>query len=135
MRGNTFIGPVEGVDAVDYPDNVYLDAPPAANHVVLRPNRFEPGRAHVIVYNWEGADSVSVDLTDVVPTGTDFELRNVQSYFEAPVVSGTYDGGAVTVPLTGLDVAVPIGDPDAIPAEQRTGSDFNVFVLRSAVCQ
>ncbi|MFH2008208.1 MAG: right-handed parallel beta-helix repeat-containing protein [bacterium] len=134
MTGNTFIGPVEGVAPADYPDNTYLDAAPAQNHVVIRPNRYEPGRAHIIVYNWEGLDEVSLDLGDLVPPGTDFELRNAQDFFAAPVVTGTYDGSDVAVPLTGLDIALPIGDPDAIPANQRTGRDFNVFVLRAAVC-
>lgn len=134
MSGNTFIGPVDGVDPADYPDNTYLDTAPTQNHVVIRPNRFEPGRAHIIVYNWEGSDEVTVDLGDLVPAGTAFELRNAQSFFAAPVVTGTYDGVSVTIPLTGLDIALPIGDPDAIPAEQRSGRDFNVFVLRAAVC-
>lgn len=134
MTGNTFIGPVTGVDPADYPDNTYADTAPMQNLVVIRPNRFEPGRAHVIVYNWEGLDEVTVDLGGVVPMNTDFELRNAQNYFDAPVVTGTYDGGGVTIPLANLDIAYPIGDPDAIPADQRTGRDFNVFVLRSAVC-
>ena len=75
-----------------------------------------------------------MDLGDLVPAGTDFEIRNAQNFYAAPVVTGTHDGGAVTIPLTNLDIALPIGDPDAIPADQRTGRDFNVFVLRSAVC-
>jgi len=50
------------------------------------------------------------------------------------VVTGTYDGNGVTIGLTNLDITPPIGDPDAIPEDQRTGRDFNVFVLRAAVC-
>jgi hypothetical protein len=134
MTGNTFIGPVEGVDVAQYPENTYLDAPPTDNHVVVRPNRFEPGRAHLIVYNWEGLAEVSVDLAPAVPIGTEYEVRNAQNVFSAPVASGTYDGSPIALPMTGLDPALPIGDPDAIPADQRTGRDFNVFLLRSAVC-
>jgi hypothetical protein len=134
MTGNTFLGPVDGVDPADYPDNNYVDTAPTQNHVVVRPNRFEPGRAHIIVYNWEGLDEVTVDLGDLVPVGTDFELRDVQSFFAAPVVTGNYNGDGVTIPLTNLDITAPIGDPDAIPEDQRTGRDFNVFVLRAAVC-
>jgi hypothetical protein len=135
MSGNTFIGPVEGVDTSSYTDNTYLDAPPTTNHVVLRPNRYEPGRAHIIVYNWEGLESVAVDPSEIMPPGTAFEVRNAQNFYGAPVLEGTYDGGEILLPMTGLDIALPIGDPDAIGPEERTGRDFNVFVLRAAVCE
>lgn len=135
LRGNTFIGAVDGVDPVDYPDNTYLDAAPTQNHVVVRPNRFEPGRAHVIVYNWEDLDEVEVDLGALVPAGVELEIRNGQAPLAPAVVSGTHDGGPVTLPMTGLEPALPIGDADAIPADQRTGRAFNVFVVRAAVCE
>ena len=135
MSGNTFIGEVQGVAASDYPDNQFLDVPPAENLVVVRPNRFEPGRAHIIVYNWEGLDRVTVELAPLLPVGADFEIRNAQDVFSAPVVAGTFDGSALELPMTGLEPALPIGDPEAIPAEQRTGRDFNVFLLRAAVCE
>ena len=118
----------------DYANNTYLDSPPTDNHVVVRPNRYEPGRAHIIVYNWEGLGEVSVDLSELMPEGTEYSLYNAQNYFSSPVVSGTYEGGDVAIPLTGLEPALPIGDAEAIGAEQRTGKDFNVFVLRAAVC-
>ena len=134
MRGNTFIGPVGGVDPTGYPDNTYLDAAPTENHVVVRPNRFEPGRAHIAVYNWQGLDEVSVDVSAVVPQGAPYEVRNAQNPYAAPVQSGTFDGSPIALPMTGLEPALPVGDPDAIPADQRTGRDFNVFLLRAAVC-
>lgn len=134
MNGNTFIGPVEGVDPGDYPDNTYAATAPNANHVVVRPNRYEPGRAHIIVYNWEGLDSVNADISAVVPEGTVFAIHDAQNYYAAPVVSGTYEGGAVSLPMTGLEPALPVGDAESIGPDERTGRDFNVFVLRAAVC-
>ncbi|MDY0003060.1 MAG: hypothetical protein RBU30_17305, partial [Polyangia bacterium] len=134
MSGNTFVGEVQGVDLADYPDNSYLDEPPEQNLVVVRPNRFEPGRAHIIVYNWEGLDSVVVELAHIVPVGAAYEIRNAQNPFAEPVLEGTFGGGEVSLPMTGLEPALPIGDPEAIPLGQRTGRDFNVFLLRAAVC-
>jgi hypothetical protein len=61
MGGNTFIGAVSGVDTTLYPTNTYLSSPPKGTKVVLRPNRYQAGRANVIVYNWDGLDSVDVD--------------------------------------------------------------------------
>jgi hypothetical protein len=135
MSGNTFIGALEGVEPSAHPDNTYLDATPATNHVVVRPNRYEPGRAHIIAYNWEGLETVSVDPGAIMSAGTDFIVRNAQDFYGDAVVSGTYEGGAISIPMTGLSVAQPIGDPGAIPDGQRTGSAFNVFVLQAAVCE
>ena len=54
-----------------------------------------------------------------------YEIRNAQDYFGPPVASGIYDGGPVSVPMTGLTVAAPVGWPAPAP----TGPEFNVFVL------
>ncbi len=138
MTDNTFIGDnsqggLSGLDAADYADNTYIEGAPANNAVFIRPNGFEPGRAHIIVYNWEGLEEVAVDLSEILPSGVEFELRNAQNFYDDPVVSGTYSGGSVTLPMTGLSPAEPIGDPGAF-GEHLTGRDFNAFVLRAAVC-
>jgi hypothetical protein len=41
------------------------------------------------------------------------------------VVSGTYEGGNVRIPMSGLHTAAPVG-MDALPP---TGPEFNVFVV------
>jgi hypothetical protein len=138
MQQNVFIGEdsaagLSGVSAQDFPENTYLEGTPSQNHVVLRPNGFDPGRAHIIVYNWEGSDEVSVDLSDFLPADTAFEIRDAQNIFADPIVSSTYTGGSVVLPMTGLAPAPPIGDADAFGAHS-TGKHFNVFVLRAAVC-
>ncbi|MGH9900681.1 MAG: SBBP repeat-containing protein [Pyrinomonadaceae bacterium] len=90
------------------------------------PNRYEAGRAHVVAYNWDRRASIDVNLSQVLQPGQQFEIRNVQNYFGTPVVSGTYGGGTVTVPMTGLTVADPVG-PRTAP--QATGPEYNVFVV------
>ncbi len=131
MTGNTFYPPPTGsVDLAQYPDNVYVKEQPTKNVVFVRPNAYEPGRALVAVYNWEGLDAAPVDLSSVVKKGDRFEVRNGQNFFAAPVASGVYDGGAVPVPLTGLEPAQPLRGGKIEPSEQ-TGKDFNVFVVLS----
>ncbi len=134
IQDNTFIGQLQGLDPSDYPNNEYLSEPPQKNFIVILPNEYEPGRAHIIVYNWEGLDQVSVDLSSLLPEGTEFDIRSVQDLYHEPLVSGSYRGGEVTIPMTGIDPTPPIGDPDAIPQDWRTGKDFNVFLLRAALC-
>ncbi len=131
MHGNTFYENVVGtVRAEDHPDNTYLHALPTETRIFVRPNRYEEGRALVVVYDWSGTDTAPVDLSTVLAPGDSFEIRNGQNYFADPVVTGRYDGGSVAVPLTGLEPAQPIGSPGAFEPEEFTGRQFNVFVVR-----
>jgi hypothetical protein len=97
-----------------------------AVRVFVRPNRYEPGRANVIVYNPSGQGSVTVDLSAVVPPGVRYEVRNVQDLFGAPVASGT-GGGAISLPMSGVRPPTPVGMSSS-PAP-TTGPYFNVFVV------
>ena len=134
MSGNTFYGDLVGLDSASYPNNTYLSQKPTGAKIVIRPNQYQAGRAYVIVYNWDEADTVEVDPSAIVPNGVAFELRTVQDPFAAPVLSGTYAGGTLTVPMSGLPVAQPIGLPGAITDGEKTGKAFNVFLLQ-ADCQ
>jgi hypothetical protein len=94
--------------------------------VFVRSNRFERGRAHLIVYNWTHLSSVPVDVSSVLPLGTPYEVRNAQDFFVPPVLTGTFDGQKLNLPMTGLTVAWPNGPFTAPPP---TGPEFNVFEL------
>jgi hypothetical protein len=130
MAGNTFLGVVEGIDPASHPDNTYSTERPAGATVFVRPNRYEPGRAHVAVYNWDLAETVAVDLGGILTPGASYEVRNAQDYFAGPVVRGTYDGAPVPLPMTGLAPAQPVGSDGAIEPSECTGREFNVFVVR-----
>jgi hypothetical protein len=133
MTGNTFYSLAIDVDSNvksgDHPQNTHLTTRPTQNKIFIRPNAYEAGRAHIAVYNWEGADHVDVSLSGVVEAGDKIEIRNAQNYFAAPVFSGTYSGGSISLPMTGLAPAQPLGPGKIDPAEM-TGKNFNVFVVR-----
>lgn len=101
---------------------------PAQLHVVVRPNKYERGRAHIAVVNYGLAPSVSVDLSTVLRAGERFEIRNVQDLAGAPVVAGTYSGTAISLPMTGVAPPAPVGraTPNRAP---RTAPLFDVFLL------
>ncbi|KPK85942.1 MAG: hypothetical protein AMJ81_02405 [Phycisphaerae bacterium SM23_33] len=99
-------------------------------HVFIRPNQYELGRAHVIVYNWPAQDAIEVDLKDFLKIGSAYELVNVQDYFGRPAVAGTYDAKPVRIPLRAVRPAAPVGLPRGGPAP--AGPVFSVFVLRGA---
>ncbi len=128
MTGNTFYGSTSGFPQSSYPNNTYTTTRPTALQVFVRPNAYEAGRANITVFNWPNQSSVSVDLTGVLAPGTGFEVRNAADFLGAPVLAGTYGGGSISLPMTGLSVAAPVGWSS--PA--ATGPEFNVFVLLPA---
>jgi hypothetical protein len=71
--------------------------------------------------------SIPVDLSGVLPLGAGYEIRNVQALFSAPVLSGTFTGGAVLLPMSGVTPPVPIGLSSS--RAPKTGPDFDVFVV------
>lgn len=132
MTGNTFyaMSPGNGTnfDPTQFPNNTYLTNRPSGTKVFIRPNQYEAGRAHIIVYNWDLADTVAVDVSGILSPGSVYEVRNAQNYLAAPVTAGIYEGGTLTLPMTGLKPAQPIGSGKIDPAE-FSGKEFNVFVL------
>jgi hypothetical protein len=103
---------------------------PTDQWVYVRPNPYEAGRAEVAVYNWSGAGSVSVDLTGVLTPGQAFEVRNVQRIWDAPVLSGTYGGGSVSLPIQSLAAYQPLV-PSVVNPLPNTGTEFAVFLVTS----
>ena len=96
--------------------------------IVVRPNQYEPGRAHVIIYNWDNAPTVNVDLSGVLQSGQAYEIRNVQTLAAPPVASGTYTGGSITLPMAAVTPPPPLGTTE-FPA-LSTGTQFHVFLVR-----
>jgi hypothetical protein len=92
--------------------------------VVLRPNQYEPGRANLTIYNWNQAASVPVNVSSLLAPGDAFELRNAQNFFGPPVLTGTYAGVPLNVPLGALPAAAPVGW-----ATPPTSPDFHSFIL------
>jgi len=88
---------------------------PGGTKVFVRPNRYEPGRENVTVYNWDLKPDIEVDMHQVLTKGASYEVRNVLDYYGDPVAVGTYSGAPVKLPMTGTS----------------TGPEFNAFVVFS----
>ncbi len=84
--------------------------------IFVRRNRFEPGRAYITVYNWDREGNVEADLRDVLEVGSPYEVRNVLDLQGDAILSGTYSGGSISLPMTGFS----------------TGPEFNVLVVDSS---
>jgi hypothetical protein len=100
--------------------------PPGDTTVAIRRNKYEKGRANIVIYNWGGKESVEVDPgAGGLVEGDAYEVRDAQNYFGKPVAEGTWDGNAVAIPMTGLAKAAPVG----LKAPAHTAPWFGTFVL------
>ncbi|HEY3455143.1 MAG TPA: malectin domain-containing carbohydrate-binding protein [Bryobacteraceae bacterium] len=105
----------------------YQPGAPTGIWAFIRPNRYETGRAHIVVYNWDLASSVAVDVSAALTPGTRYEVRDAQNYFGPPVASGVYDGGLIRIPMTGLAIAPASGNVPVEPV--HSAPQFGAFVL------
>src|SRR5581483_8107823 len=109
-----------------YPNNTYYSSRPTGTWATVRPNAYESGRGNIIIYNWGSASSVGVDLSSVLASGDTYEIRDAENWWGSAVASGTYAGGAVSIPMSELPVAKVVGrstQPTHTPAE------FGAFVV------
>lgn len=106
----------------------YTVQAPAGLAVFVRPNRYEPGRAHVVVYNWDKRPAVRVDLSGSgLKAGQAYQIKDAQNFAGDPVASGTYERNAVAIPMAGLVHAAPVGKVLHDPV--HTAPEFAVFVV------
>ncbi len=104
---------------------------PASPLVVVRPNRYEAGRAHIAVVNFTSQPSVPVSVRGVLRDGDHYVVRNVQDLWGTPVSTGVYRGGDLVLPMRGVEPPAPAGR--VTPNRPvRTGPLFDVFLLTRA---
>ncbi|HUU90711.1 MAG TPA: hypothetical protein VM238_05815 [Phycisphaerae bacterium] len=135
VTGNTFIAAGANPTHVEPPPadldlaaaNTVLRGRPTGVKVIIRPNRYEPGRANAIVYNWDQTPEVEVDLGGVLKRGMAYRIVSAQDFFGKPVAGGTFDGKPVRLPMRPCRAPPPAGKPDYVPP--ATGPEFNVFVV------
>jgi hypothetical protein len=110
-------------------DSAYQPGRPSGVWAFVTPNQYEPGRGNIVIYNWDKAPGVAVDLSGVVRVSANFAIRDAQNFFGAPILTGRYAGGSVTIPMTGLTVAATVGQVPHPPT--HTAPEFGVFVVTS----
>jgi hypothetical protein len=107
---------------------------PTGTKVFVRSNKYERGRAHIIIVNFDMKDSIPVDLSRAgLSPGQEFEIRDAQNYFGAPILRGTYTSASVNLPLNLTTVTPIVGASDPVNAAMtkpsHTSKEFNAFVV------
>ena len=132
---NSFVmGVTDGFTRTDFATNTYYISPDTATGTVVavRPNQYEAKRANIIIYNWPQADSVNVDVSTILSVNDPYTVYDAQNYFGGVVATGTYAGGNIKLPMTGLSIATPTSVLNIRSTPTHTNAQFGVFILRGA---
>ncbi len=66
---------------------------------VLLANRFDPDRAHLIVFNWDRADVLQVTTKSFLRNGDFYRVMDPQDFFENPVTQGRCSSDTIRIPV------------------------------------
>lgn len=105
--------------------STFSSSMPTGQWIYVRPNTYESKRANVIVYNWNLSPAASVDVSGVLAPGDKYQVLDSQNFFGAPVASGTYQGGAISIPMNTTAIAPIIG----ASTPPHTSAQFGAFIL------
>jgi len=103
----------------------FSDSPPSGKWIFVHRNEYESKRATIIIYNWDLSDSVAVDLSSVLSSGDSYAIQDAQNFYASPVVSGTYSGNPISIPMKNLAKAAAVG----FAAPAHTAPLFGTFVV------
>ena len=49
--------------------------------VYVRPNKYEPKRANITIFNWDLSNAVAVDLSGVLKVGDRYVVQDAQNFY------------------------------------------------------
>jgi hypothetical protein len=76
------------------------DERPAGTKIVFRPNKYDPHRANLAIFNWEKKEEVAVDTGEFLKAGDGYRLMDPRDFYGKPVYSGVADGKPIRVPMS-----------------------------------
>jgi hypothetical protein len=77
---------------------------PTGTKVFVFDNKYEPGRGNVAIFNWDGKQSVEVDLSKVLKEGQSYRIYNCLDISQTiglakPLIRSKFDGRPVSLPM------------------------------------
>jgi hypothetical protein len=130
VTGNTTYGTVTNVPSGT--NTNFGGTRPTGTQIFVKPNTYEPGRSHVVIYNWDNLDSVNLSQSNMttagIAIGDYYELWDVQNLGGSPLMTGQYAGGNLSVSMTSTTVTPITGNVSV--AHTHTPKEFQAFLLR-----
>lgn len=102
---------------------------PSTNWVSIEPNKYENGRAHIVVFNFESKNAQTVNVSSFLTPGSEYVVYDAQNLF-TPLLQGTLTGSTIDIPLNNDKVRPPYGTV-VNNNIKHTPKEFNAFLIRS----
>lgn len=96
----------------------------------VRKNKYEPDVYYVTVLNHAKTASFRLPFISEALAGRSFSVIDAQDYFGGPVMSASYNGAYIDLPMTGTSVAAPVGTVATQP--KHSSSNLGTFIIRFA---
>jgi hypothetical protein len=109
-------------------NSTYSPSLPSGVKIFVRPNKYETGRANIIIFNWDMQPRVNVDVSSILKPGDTYRIVDAQNFFGNPAVVGTYDGETISLPMNLTAVAPILGNVNHMD-NKHSSIRFGVFVL------
>lgn len=122
VEGNVI---VRGDFCAPSPENNTIILRPAADTpplLWLRPNRYDPRRANLLVSNWTKADTVEVDLSSFLKRGDGYRVLSPFDFYGKPLIEGIHCDKPVSLPPPTIPWTLMTGDP----------RELGVFIIMKA---
>jgi len=114
-------------------ESTYTRSLPTENSIFVRPNLYERGRGHVIIYNWKGLSYVDADISSLgLEEGENFEVRDVQNFYGTPIFTGKYSNSnrVLSLPMNLTTISPTVGNVTHMnDMLKHTSTKFGVFII------
>ena len=110
--------------------STYYSTLPKEDMIVVQPNPYQSGRAHITIHNWTGKTNISVGVGSVLKRGDKYALYDVTCLSGGPIATGKFSGTAIKIPMNLSNVDKPIGLTANLSRFKNTSPDFGVFLLK-----
>jgi hypothetical protein len=112
----------------DFPENDYYPSLPQNGlEYFILPNKYEPNRSHIVIYNWDGSSTIQVNAAEAgLKTGDKYALVNVMDYYNDIDRGTVLPGDMINIPMSGHTYAAVTGS--AKPSVSQFPK-FGVFVI------
>ncbi len=136
--GNTIYGNIQDPDSQlsDVSGNVFEESRPSTGKkIFVEANGIDVRRGRVVIYNYDDDDAVDVDLSSILKQGEAYRIHSVFGLFDEPLLTGVFDGSAVSIPMGTVLPPQPNGEPKGIAEEDGPRKKFGTFIVTHGGCQ
>jgi len=137
FTNNTIYGNIDDADSLLIPsvtNTLATSKPDSGNKVFVDANGIDPRRGRVVIYNFDNADSVTVDLSQILKNGEAYRIHSVMGLFQKPLLTGVYDGSEISIPMGTIDPPQPNGNQNGIDKDDGPKKKFGVFIVTHGGC-